>query len=114
VRKTLKKYGCFYPGRLMHGMLPHIELIQLGKRKSTGHLDEKNWEEIYNILTEAGWKEDLTLASLENAQKWTLEQWAVTPMKKDPFIQLSPSSVSDYESAISYYVWKPTKPNVKP
>jgi hypothetical protein len=114
VRKTLKKYGCFYPGRLMNGMLPHIELIQLGKKKSTGNLDEKNWEEIYNILTEAGWEENTDLASLENAKKWTLEQWAVTPMKKDPFIQLAPSSVSDHESAISYYVWKPTKPNLKP
>jgi hypothetical protein len=51
---------------------------------------------------------------LENGKKWTLEQWAVTPMPKSPFvIHDSGFSVSDHASDIQYYVWQPKQPKLK-
>lgn len=115
INQALKKYKCAYPGRLMNGMLPQIELFQVVKKGSgNNQTNNEDRQTIYDTLIELGWKCDPSLASLENAQKWTLEQWAVTPMPKSPFvIHNSGSSVSDHASNISYYIWEPKQPKLK-
>lgn len=115
INKALKKYQCTYSGRIMNGMLPHIELVQLIKKKAIlKATNNEDRQAIYDELIALGWQYDSSLANLENAKKWTLEKWAVTPMEKSPFITLhSQPLISDSASDIQYYIWEPPKPKLK-
>jgi hypothetical protein len=53
INKSLKKYSCVYPGRIMNGMLPYIELVQLIKKgQGSGKTNNDDRQAIYDALIE--------------------------------------------------------------
>ena len=112
LNKTLKKYMPVSLGRLMNSMLPYTNLIQLTKKGyRVVELFDTDLQNIYDILTEAGWKENHALGSVEAAKAWTVEEWAVSPMAPST---IKTSEVSPTESCITYEIWQKIDKKPKP
>lgn len=117
ISNTLKKYSVCMPGRLINGMLPHMELFQLTNRKNgSADLSETQRQEIYEMLLQAGWVENTTLMDTEHQQAWTYEDWAIKPFPKSHFgaVVISQSKVSEHEKNITFEIHSSNKKGHKP